>query len=381
MANVMRLRSAARAVYRGWLQRSTAWRTARLPPYTRVYYVAEPTRWAISEDARYLTEGLRRGLNTPAEVVRSPLGLRRQIVHFGSRNLYLLGGYREVEPSNRKVMTWFHGSPADPNVENQAMIAAVGEQARGLDMITTSSTIARGRLINWGVPEEKVTLTPIGVDLEVYRPVSPDARAAARRSLGVGDEKICLGLFHKDGEGWGAGLKPKWVKAPDVFLDVIERLAARYTIFVLLTGPARGFVLEGLHRLGIPHRHRFLARPEQVAPYYHALDLYLIPSREEGGPKALLECFASGIPVVSTRVGMSADLIRPGENGLLAEVDDAEGLACAAGHLIESPSLRQRLAEQGLADVQAYSWRHVVAQLHRLVYRPLLAGPGPSKHE
>jgi glycosyltransferase involved in cell wall biosynthesis len=381
MAQGTRLRAAARAVYRQWLRRRGAWRTTRLAPFSTVFYVAEPTRWAISEDARYLTDCLRRQQNTPAEIVHSPLGLRQQIVHFGSRNLFLLGGYRDAEASSRAVMTWYHGHPADPNLENQAMIRTVGERSASLERVVTSSMMARTRLISWGVPKVKVALIPIGVDLELYRPASPAERALVRRSLGLAEDQICLGLFHKDGEGWGEGLKPKWVKAPDVFLDVVERLAARYPIFVLLTGPARGFVIEGLKRLGIPYRHRFLEEPAQVAGYYHALDLYVIPSREEGGPKALLESFASGVPVVSTRVGMSLDLIRPGENGLLAEVDDAEGLACAAASLIDSPSLRQQLAEQALADVQPFAWPRVATQLYQKVYRPLLAGPGHSQPE
>ena len=52
-----------------------------------------------------------------------------------------------------------------------------------------------------------------------------------------------------------------------------------------------------------------------VVDYYRASDLYLITSRSEGGPLSLTESWATGVPVVSTRVGMSADYIRDGENG------------------------------------------------------------------
>jgi glycosyltransferase involved in cell wall biosynthesis len=67
-----------------------------------------------------------------------------------------------------------------------------------------------------------------------------------------------------------------------------------------------------------------------LLPFYHALDLYLVTSRQEGGPKALLESMASGVPVVTTRVGQAMDLVRHGENAWMVDVDDVEGLTHVA---------------------------------------------------
>ena len=96
---------------------------------------------------------------------------------------------------------------------------------------------------------------------------------------------------------------------------------------MLLTGPARGFVAAGLERLGVEYRHVLLPDPDAVAHAYRAVDLCLVTSRDEGGPKAVLESMATGVPLVTTRVGQAADLVRPGENGWLCDVEDAEGLA------------------------------------------------------
>jgi glycosyltransferase involved in cell wall biosynthesis len=367
------VRSLGRRLVRQARRARTQWVADHLRPYSQVFYVVESFNWAIAYDGRYITAGVRRAGGIPERTVRSALGLHHQVVHYGSRNLYMLGGYRDADPSNRAVMTWYHGHPGDPKQENQAMIAALAERAAGLEAIVTASSISQKRLIGWGVPEAKLIRVPIGIDLRLFKPASPAARAEARRRLGLAPDQICLGLFHKDGEGWGEGLQPKWVKAPDVFLQVVERLHARYPLFVLLTGPARGFVKQGLQRLGVPHRHLQLASLAQVAPLYHALDVYIIPSREEGGPKALLECLASGVPVVSTRVGMCVDVIRDGENGFLADAEDAEGLAQAAGRLIDAPPLRQAFVERGLADVTAFEWAAVSAQYCERVYQPLLS--------
>jgi glycosyltransferase involved in cell wall biosynthesis len=121
---------------------------------------------------------------------------------------------------------------------------------------------------------------------------------------------------------------PKLIKGPDVLLAAAERLRERVPeLWFLLTGPSRGFVAAGLGRLGIPYRHRFLPSTEAVVEAYHASDLCLVASREEGGPKAVLESMATGVPLVTTRVGQAVDLVRHGVDGFMVEVEDADGLA------------------------------------------------------
>ncbi len=50
----------------------------------------------------------------------------------------------------------------------------------------------------------------------------------------------------------------------------------------------------------------------------------MIASRQEGGPKAALEAMATGVPLVTTRVGQAADLVEDGANGWMVEVEDVE---------------------------------------------------------
>src|SRR5207253_8218069 len=119
-----------------------------------------------------------------------------------------------------------------------------------------------------------------------------------------------------------------------VLLDVAERLRREAPeLVVLLTGPARGYVKVGLARLGVAHQHVQLPDLDAVARAYRAIDVCLVTSRDEGGPKAVLESMATGVPLVTTRVGQAADLVRTGENGWLCEVEDAEALAAAAAHV------------------------------------------------
>jgi glycosyltransferase involved in cell wall biosynthesis len=153
----------------------------------------------------------------------------------------------------------------------------------------------------------------------------------------------------------GAGLQPKLVKGPDVFVAVLERLREQIPeLFVLLTGPARGYVRGELERLAIPHRHALLASRDELARAYYALDVYLVTSRQEGGPKAVLESMATGVPLVTTRVGQAPEIVVDGQNGLLADVDDVGALVEAVARTHGDAELRERLRSAGRPTAEEY---------------------------
>jgi glycosyltransferase involved in cell wall biosynthesis len=223
-----------------------------------------------------------------------------------------------------------------------------------------------------GVPEEKLHVIPLGVNLNQFRPPSPEERFRQRQRLGIPEKAVCIGSFQKDGVGWGEGFEPKLMKGPDIFLEVVRRLFRRYPIFVLLTGPARGYVKRGLETAGIPFRHDYVKDYGALPAYYYCLDLYLVTSREEGGPKALPECMATGVPIISTRVGMAPDMIEQGVNGMLVEVEDIEGITEAAARLIEDVDLQCRFRKNALQTVQSYDWSIIARTYHDKIYNPLL---------
>jgi len=213
-----------------------------------------------------------------------------------------------------------------------------------------------GLVIAAGVAPNKVFRIPIGVDIERFPLGNAETRAEARTAFGVPESAFVVGSFAKDGVGWGDGFEPKLVKGPQILVATLERL--RETIpelYVLLTGPARGYVRRELERLGIPYRHAHLGSRNALARAYHALDAYLVASRQEGGPKAVLESMATGVPLVATRVGQTSELVSDGENALLAEVDDVEALAEAVRRIYDDAELRVSLRTAGRPTAEAYA--------------------------
>ena len=218
------------------------------------------------------------------------------------------------------------------------------------------------------MPLEKLHRIPIGIDTEAFRPRTAQLRTAARRALGLPESAFVVGSFQKDGVGWGDGLEPKLIKGPDVLLAVAEQLHERVpeTMF-LLTGPSRGYVRAGLERLGVPHRHVLLPSIDAVSQAYEAIDVCLVTSRDEGGPRAVLEAMATEVPLVTTRVGQALDLVRHAENGWIVDVADVSGLVEWTAHVADAPA--SELADvldagRATADANSYDalrprWREL----------------------
>jgi glycosyltransferase involved in cell wall biosynthesis len=329
-----------------------------------LYYVVEGANWSIDHDGRSITANLPR---FSSAVVTTCRGIRNSIVHFGSVNTFLSdGGPKLPHKSNKIIVTWFHISPGDNRIE------FIPQAVKCVDLWHTACSITRNKLIKFGVPEEKITVIPLGVNLSAFGVPTPQQKENIRSKLGIPKEKIVVGSFQKDGNGWGEGLEPKLIKGPDVFCDVVEKLSRRYDLFVILTGPARGYVRRRLESSGIPYSHHFLDEPDEVAMYYKALDLYIATGRCEGGPKSLVESLASGVPLVSTKAGMAPDIITDGENGFLCDVDDVDQIVQKSTMILEDLEKKEKIVAKGLATVLQYDWNVIAQRYENCLYRRLL---------
>ncbi len=333
-------------------------------------YITDEANWVIRSEGEYITRGVKTQFGVDCRLLTDARFLRRQVVHFGSQYLFTSGGYRLVHPSNRIVVTFFHGDSNDP--EFAPAVSILQREVDCLDKVVVSCSIMADRLQKWGIPSKKMTLIPIGVDLDIFKPSFPEQREKIHKSLGIGPEQFVIGSFQKDGVGWNEGFEPKFIKGPDIFLRVIERLKRNLPIFVLLTGPARGYVCCGLEQMKVPYRHILLNSYAEVAPFYHALDLYLVTSREEGGPKAVMESMATGVPLVSTRVGMALDLIQDGVNGYLCEIEDIDCLTKRSFKLLEDRNLSQKFIANGFETVVNCDFKIVAQKHYEQIYAPLL---------
>lgn len=323
----------------------------------RINYITDNADWVITE----IGDNLKRNIKeSNINITITAFGIRNSIIHFGSIGAFI--GKDELKlphKSNRIIVTWFHVLP------NEERFSLVKKAVKYVDIWHTSSELTKNKMINLGIPKDRIIVIPLGVDLDYFNELD---KKQSKENLGIPKNKLVIGYFQKDGNGWKEGNSPKLIKGPDIFCKVIARLSNKYDIFILLTGPARGYVKNYLLKENIDFIHNYLDDPNKVAAYYKASDLYLITSREEGGPKSILESMACGVPLVSSKVGMAEDIIVDGKNGFLVDVEDVDNLYNKACALIENKELRLKFAKNGLNTVKSYSWKKISKQYFNIIY-------------
>jgi glycosyltransferase involved in cell wall biosynthesis len=320
----------------------------------RLFVVGDRLGWSIDDDRTRLVETARRlgyavGSNALLRF------MRRQAVF--QHNHFNALQPRWLDSSHRLGLSFFHGRPGTPGYpEFDRAFEALNRHAPRIDRVQVTHAETHELVLAAGVAPERVFRIPIGVDVGRFPVGDSEARAAARAAAGISESAFVVGSFVKDGIGMAEGLEPKLVKAPDVLVATLERLRRPIPeLLVLLTGPARGYVRRELRRLTIPYRHLVLTSRDELAAAYYAVDVQLVTSRQEGGPKSVFEAMAAGVPVVTTRVGQAAELVVAGENGLLADVDDVEALAAAVVRVREESELRAHLRAVGRMTAETYA--------------------------
>jgi glycosyltransferase involved in cell wall biosynthesis len=198
------------------------------------------------------------------------------------------------------------------------------------------STRVRAHLIECGFRDAQIVMIPNGIDVAPYRVIA-DA-VERRRAQRAQRESIisCTARY-------------SYQKGQDVLLhawrSVHERIASAR--LVLAGDGALRPQFEALARaLGIVDSVDFAGLVADVPALLARSDGFVLPSRYEGMPNALLEAMAAGLPCVATRVSGSEDIIVDGESGLLVPPDDPEALATA---LIAILSDRERAGIMGRA--------------------------------
>jgi glycosyltransferase involved in cell wall biosynthesis len=123
---------------------------------------------------------------------------------------------------------------------------------------------------------------------------------------------------------------------------------AQVRVLVVGDGDERARIHGLAEELGLgPERATFLGFRKDVPDLLMAADFFVLPSRNEGLPLAVLEAMARSLPVVVTPVGGVPEVVKDGEHGLLVPVDDDRALAAAIEAIARDPALRRALGEAG----------------------------------
>ncbi|MFE9093049.1 D-inositol-3-phosphate glycosyltransferase [Streptomyces sp. NPDC007264] len=204
----------------------------------------------------------------------------------------------------------------------------------------------------------KVAVVHPGVNLERFRPA--DGRAAARARLGLPQDAL-VPLF-------AGRIQP--LKAPDVLLRAVavlldQRPELRSRLVVPVVGGPSGSGLakpEGLQklaaRLGIADVVRFRppVRQDELADWFRAASVLVMPSYSESFGLVAIEAQATGTPVLAAAVGGLPVAVRDGRTGFLVAGHDPAAYARLLRAFADDPGLSDRMGEAAARHAQSFGW-------------------------
>jgi glycosyltransferase involved in cell wall biosynthesis len=157
----------------------------------------------------------------------------------------------------------------------------------------------------------------------------------------------------------------------DAVPEILRRCPAAHVVLVG-DGELRQALAERTHRLGVDSRVIFTGYREDIPALIAGMDVFVLPSLNEGMGRVLVMAMALGKPIVASRVGGVPELLGQGEAGLLVPPADPRALADAICTLLVDPVRAKTLGEAGRRRAPAYSANAMVQALARL-YREVLA--------
>jgi glycosyltransferase involved in cell wall biosynthesis len=267
----------------------------------------------------------------------------------------------------KKVITTSHGARESGDMAvwarlpmGKRLLATVRSRA---DAATAVSRDVMDELRQAGFHPERIQYIPNGVSV---------------KSTGEGDKPACrskLGLPQKAFVAVFVG-RLTAEKAPGFLLSAWPTIRKKRPDSILLflgEGPERTVLEERARLKGLQGAVRFSGRVDNVNDYLGAVDAFMLPSVTEGMSLALLEAMAAGLPVVATRVSGTVDVIQDGENGLLFDPGDKEGLVRCLDALMRSGKLRRELGEKARETVKHHFSLENTVESYLSLYQSIMS--------
>lgn len=206
-------------------------------------------------------------------------------------------------------------------------------------------------------PERVVTIHS-GVETERYMAAEVNTEDK-KKSLGLNPKGLVVGTV-----GW---LLP--IKGPMYLLKAMERVWQSHpeiTLVFVGKGELEDKLRTEAFRMGIPEKVAFLGWRDDIPEIMQVLDIFVLPSLNEGMGRVLVEAMAAGKPIVASKVGGVPDLVIQGQNGLLVQAADVNALADGIESLLANPKRRKEMGEKGKKMAIKYGSDSMVQKIDQL---------------
>ncbi len=294
------------------------------------------------------------------------LSCLRRAVDPAAIDLVHVNNYRSA-PFGKFVSRWA-GVACVCHVRELVTPEKIGQyRLRSPDALIAVSEAVGHTLVEGGIPHDRVTVIRSGI---IPHATPPEGQVVAlREGLGILPHDPVLGIV--------AHILPH--KGYDDLIQalaIIKHKLPHVRCLIVGGAPRRRYLrhlLDLAERLSVRDRVIVVGPQEDVAPFLHAMDLFILPSLTEGFPITILEAMAAGRPVIATSVGGIPEAVRDGETGILVPPRNPGRLAEAVIGLMDAPELAARMGEKGRRRIEAAFTLEGEARQTALVYRQALS--------
>jgi len=234
-------------------------------------------------------------------------------------------------------------------LERRAEVPALREAT----LLACGTDVIAEQVARLGIPEDRVLVTPTGVDLELFAPTAD--RTEVRRSLGLADELVV---------GWAGSFRP---------FHQIEQLVeaaasvSGATLLLVGDGPERPRIERLVADLGVRARFTGMVPHDELPRLLAAMDVGVVLARPDApfhySPLKVAEYLAAGLPVIAPEVDELTGRLERDRNALFFPAGDVAALAAVLGSVGADPERRLRLAAGALDSAPAWSWDHQVQRV------------------
>jgi glycosyltransferase involved in cell wall biosynthesis len=272
-------------------------------------------------------------------------------------NINLIHGHDYKSDLFAAMLRWWMGRRSFALVSTAhawVMLGLRGELYRRLDLslmrrfdhLIAVSHATKNEMVAAGIPPELISVIHNAIDTDVWSPRY--ATPTLKEELGLEQAYPVIGYVGR--------IMPE--KDLETWIRAAALVAQRYpeAQFVLVGEGRDGCTLAQLQRLatelGIAKRVYFPGYRTDLLPVYGSFDLFMLSSRREGLPNSILEAMAVGLPVVTTDVAGTKELVVNGETGFVIPQQDVSGLAEALNTLLYDHDLQSRMGQAGRRRVE-----------------------------
>lgn len=210
-------------------------------------------------------------------------------------------------------------------------------------------------LLNQYYPFSKPKVILNGIDIDRFKPTDEIERTSFRKRFNLPEDLFLI----------GCAARLETVKGHKYLLKALKYCDENTGLVLAGSGSLRKHLEREADHLGIAHRIFFLGHIDNIVPFYHAIDVFCLPSLNEGLPLSPLEAQACGVPVIATNVGGCSSILCP-QSGELVKPGSTQALINAIRKLqakSQSSNPRQFVLKKGSLETTANAYFNLLTEL------------------